>query len=267
MPEGDTIHRAAVNLGAALVGRTIVRSDFRVPRLATSDLAGEPVDEVLSVGKHLLMRCGRWTIHSHAGMDGLWHILRPGERAPVAAHTIRVVLEAEGDDGSRVQVVGSSLPVLELLPRERDGEAVAHLGPDLLSPTWSDVDAAEAARRLRATGAPVGVALLDQTAMAGVGNVYRGELCFLRGVHPATPIERVEVEPLVALARRLLVANRDRTERTFTGDARRGRRTWVYGRGGQPCLRCGTRIRDAQLGLEDGMLRQVQWCPRCQPEP
>ncbi|MGC5076101.1 DNA-formamidopyrimidine glycosylase family protein [Agrococcus sp. DT81.2] len=262
MPEGDTIYRAAVNLGAAMAGRDLVRSDFRVPSLATADLAGEHIDEVRAVGKHLLMRGERWTIHSHAGMDGLWHVLAPGSRAPVPAHTIRVVLTTD-----QHEIVGSSLPVLELLPRERDLETLAYLGPDLLDPDWDDAKAAEAARRLRATDAPVGVALLDQHAIAGLGNVYRGELCFLRGIHPVTPIAQVDVEPLVALARRLMVANRDRTERTFTGDARRGRRTWVYGRGGQPCLRCGTRIRDAQLGLEDGMLRQVQWCPRCQPEP
>jgi endonuclease VIII len=262
MPEGDTIYRAAVRLGRAMAGRTLVRSDFRVPRLATADLAGERIDEVVSVGKHLLMRGEHWTIHSHAGMDGLWHVLAPGQRAPVATHTIRAVLTTDEHE-----IVGSSLPVLELLPRERDGDAVAHLGPDLLSPDWSEADAAEAVRRLRAAGAPVGIALLDQTAVAGLGNVYRGELCFLRGLHPVTPVEQVALEPLVALARRLMVANRDRVERTFTGDARHGRRTWVYGRGGQPCLRCGTRIRDAQLGMEDGMLRQVQWCPRCQPEP
>lgn len=262
MPEGDTIYRAAVRLGAVLAGRVLERSDFRVPALATADLAGERIDEVRSVGKHLLMRGERWTIHSHAGMDGLWHVLAPGERAPVPAHTVRVVLST-----AEHSVVGSALPVLELLPRERDGEAVAHLGPDLLAPDWDAAMADEAVARLRATDAPIGVALLDQTAVAGLGNVYRGELCFLRGVHPVTPVAEVDLPPMAALARRLMVANRDRVERTFTGDTRRGRRTWVYGRGGQACLRCGTRIRDAQLGLEDGMLRQVQWCPRCQPEP
>ncbi|MET4099046.1 endonuclease-8 [Agrococcus sp. UYP10] len=262
MPEGDTIYRAAVNLGAAMAGRTLERSDFRVPSLATADLSGERIEEVRSVGKHLLMRGEHWTIHSHAGMDGLWHVLAPGGRAPVASHTVRVVLSTAEHD-----IVGSSLPVLELLPRAGDLATLAYLGPDLLDPAWDDAMAAEAVRRLRDTDAPIGVALLDQHAVAGLGNVFRGELCFLRGVHPVTPIAQVDVEPLVALARRLMVANRDRTERTFTGDARRGKRTWVYGRGGQPCLRCGTRIRDAQLGLEDGMLRQVQWCPRCQPEP
>ena len=262
MPEGDTIYRAAVRLGAVLAGRELVRSDFRVASLATVDLAGERIDEVRSVGKHLLMRGEQHSIHSHAGMDGLWHVLARGQRAPVATPPSRVVLVP-----AEHEVVGSSLPVLELLPREHDLAALAHLGPDLLDPGWDDAMAAEAARRLRATEAPVGVALLDQRAVAGLGNVYRGELCFLRGVHPATPIAEVDVEPLVALARRLMLANRDRTERTFTGDARRGRRTWVYGRGGQPCRRCGTRIRDGMLAVGEGPLRQVQWCPRCQPEP
>ena len=238
------------------------RSDFRVPALATADLAGERIDEVRSVGKHLLMRGRTWTIHSHAGMDGLWHVLAPGSRAPVPAHTIRVVLATDEHD-----IVGSSLPVLELLPRERDAEAVAHLGPDLLAPGLGRRDGRRGRAPAAGDGRPVGVALLDQRAVAGLGNVYRGELCFLRGVHPVTPVDRVELEPIVALGRRLMLANRDRTERTFTGDTRNGRRTWVYGRGGRPCLRCGTRIRDAMLGLEDGMLRQVQWCPRCQPEP
>lgn len=262
MPEGDTIYRAAVRLGAAMAGKRLLRSDFRVPALATADLAGERIDDVRSFGKHLLMRGEHWSIHSHAGMDGLWHVLEPGRRPPVPPHTIRAVLATDEHE-----IVGSSLPVLELLPRARDLDAVAHLGPDLLDPAWGEAMAADAATRLRATGAPVGVALLDQRAVAGLGNVYRGELCFLRGVHPTTPIGDVDVAPLVALARRLMVANRDRTERTFTGDTRRGRRTWVYGRGGQPCRRCGTRIEDAMLALEDGALRQVQWCPRCQPAP
>lgn len=102
--------------------------------------------------------------------------------------------------------------------------------------------------------------------MAGVGNVYRNELCFLRGVHPATPVAAAgELLDWTELAHRLLVANRDRTVRVTTGDRRRGRTTWVYGRAGRPCLRCGTLVESGPLGDDSAPERQIFWCARCQP--
>lgn len=259
MPEGDSVYRTARQQHAALAGRALTASDFRVPALATLDLAGETVHEVVSRGKHLLHRIGGLTVHSHLKMEGSWRLFRPGgERWTRPAHTARAVLETDG-----VQSVGFELGALEVLPTTEEERVVGHLGPDLLGPDW---DAAEAARRLAADPAvPVFAALLDQRNLAGVGNVYANELCFLRGLAPTRPLGEVEDVPaLVGLAHRMLVANRDRVARSTTGDLRRGRRSWVYGRAGEQCRRCGTTLVGGELGRVPGEERVVTWCPRCQ---
>ncbi|WNI18369.1 Fpg/Nei family DNA glycosylase [Actinacidiphila sp. ITFR-21] len=262
MPEGDTVWLTAHRLHAALAGRPLQRTDLRVPSLATVDLAGRRVLEVAARGKHLLTRLSDGlTLHSHLRMDGSWHLYGPGERwRGGPAHQVRAVLETK----ERV-AVGYRLPVLELLPTAEEDEVVGHLGPDLLGPDW---DAARALRRLAASpDRPLGEALLDQRNLAGVGNVYVSELCFLRGVTPWTPFGEVRVpEKLVVLAKRLLEANRSRPGHVTTGDTRRGRTNWVYGREGRPCLRCGTPVRGGRHGRED-QRRAAYWCPRCQPGP
>jgi endonuclease-8 len=262
MPEGDTVWLTAHRLHAALAGQPLVGADLRVPKLATVDLAGRRVLEVVPRGKHLMTRLeGEATLHSHLMMDGSWHLYGTGEHwrgGPM--HQVRAVLRT----AERV-AVGYRLPVLELLPTEEEGEVVGHLGPDLLGPDW---DAARALARLTADpGRPLGEALLDQRNLAGIGNVYVAELCFLRGVTPWTPFGAVRApEKLVALARRLLAANKARQGHVTTGDTRRGRTHWVYGREHQPCLRCGTPIRSARHGTA-GQDRVAYWCPRCQLGP
>jgi endonuclease-8 len=159
--------------------------------------------------------------------------------------------------------VGFSLGIVELLDRAAEDDAVGHLGPDLLGPDW---DPAEAERRLRADPArPVGEALLDQRNLAGIGNLYKSELCFLSGLHPRTPVGAVnDLERIVDRAHRMLFVNRARVEQPTTGDLRRGRQHWVYRRDRQPCRRCGTRILVDQQGPE-GQERATYWCPTCQP--
>jgi endonuclease-8 len=159
------------------------------------------------------------------------------------------------------EAVGFSV-VLDLGPTADEGLLVGHLGPDLLGPDWVP---AEAVRRLEASGeVPIGQALLDQRHLAGLGNVYRAELCFIAGVDPRSPVSSVpDLVRLVDRAHALLVANRDRPDRITTGDRRPGRRLWVYRRRG-PCLRCGTPIQVGELGPE-GQERTIWWCPRCQP--
>ena len=244
----------------ALAGRVLVASDFRVPAFATLDLAGETVREVVSRGKHLLHRIGDRTVHSHLKMEGSWRLFRDGERWTRPAHQARVVLSADG-----IQSVGFELGVLEVLPTLEEERVVGHLGPDLLGSGWGAADAAEAVRRLAADpGTPVFAALLDQRTLAGIGNVYANELCFVRGLLPTRPVGEVELAPLVELAHRMLLANRDRASRSTTGDLRPGRRTWVYGRTGRPCLRCGTPLQGGELGRVPGEERVVTWCPSCQ---
>ena len=182
MPEGDTVHRAAARLHAALAGQTVLRSDVRVPRFATADLSGERVDEVVALGKHVLMRIGDVTVHSHLKMEGVWHVMRLGERWRRPAFEARMVLETTADDGAPWQAVGFALGELELVSRSAEDEVVGYLGPDPLGP---DFDRDEALRRLTADpDRPIGLALLDQRNVAGFGNDYRNELLFLRGRAP-----------------------------------------------------------------------------------
>ena len=109
------------------------------------------------------------------------------------------------------------------------------------------------------------MAVADQRNLAGLGNEYVNELCFLRGVLPTRLVgDGIDVAAMVALAKRLITANRDRTARTTTGDTRPGARSWVFSRDGQPCRRCGTRILRGSLGRNELELRDTYWCPRCQ---
>lgn len=258
MPEGDTVYRTAHALNDALAGRVLDRCDIRVPAYATVDLTGERVEAVVSVGKHLLHRIGEFTIHSHLKMEGSWDIYRDRARWRSPVWQARAILGVPG-----VLTVGFQLGELEVVPREREQELVGYLGPDILGVEW---DAYVAVRNLGADpDRPIGIALLDQRVIAGLGNVYRNELCFLRGVLPTRAVGTVPDLPgLVDLAQRLIVANRDRVERVTTGDTRRGRRTWVHGREHQPCLRCGTPILQGALGDTELTERQTFYCPVCQ---
>jgi len=250
MPEGDTVWHTAAMLRQHLAGRTLTRCDIRVPRFATVDLSGQVVDEVLSRGKHLFIRVGRASIHSHLKMDGSWRV---GNRPVRVDHRARIVLEANG-----VRAVGLDLGVLDILERDRDGDAVAHLGPDLLGEDW---DPARAAANLMARpDRSIGAALLDQRVLAGIGNVYCNELCFVSGHLPTAPVSAVtDPHRLVCRARDMLWTNRFRWNRCTTGDTRAGRQLWVYGRAGQPCRRCGTRI-----NYDNTAERVAYWCPSCQ---
>jgi endonuclease VIII len=259
VPEGDTVWLAGHRLRKALAGAGIIRSDFRVPRYATTDLAGRRILDISSRGKHLLWRLEEGlTLHSHFRMDGAWHLYRRGQRWRGPSFQARIVLETEG-----WQAVGFRLPVLDLIPTERESDVVGHLGPDLLGSDW---DPAEATRRLRSCAdAFIGEALLDQRVMAGVGNVYRSELCFLWGVSPWTPVAAVSDLPgLVDLSHRLLWANRLSGRQVTTGIDRPGRARYVYGRRGKACLRCGTPIRKSDQSSY-GRERVIYWCPVCQP--
>jgi endonuclease-8 len=261
VPEGDTVYRSAHNLADALDGQVLTRCDVRVPKFATVDLTGETIDSVVPRGKHLLMRIGDAVIHSHLKMEGSWHLYsltgdRPKWHRP--AFQARIVLETD-----EWQAVGFELGLLEIVPRAAEEDVVGYLGPDLLGADW---DANEALRRLTADPErPIGLALLDQRIMAGLGNVYRAELCFLRGVLPTRPVgESGDLVRTIALAKKLITVNRERIERTTTGNLRPGQQLWVYGRDRKPCRRCGTAIRRGELGDDELQMRVTYWCPRCQ---
>jgi endonuclease-8 len=186
-------------------------------------------------------------------MDGSWRVF-PSGRTPRPGHKIRILLEA-GD----IAAAGVDLGMLEVLDRDHDTDVVAHLGPDLLGPDW---DSARAAANLTADpDRPIAAALLDQRVMAGIGNVYCNELCFLFGRLPSSPAGTLDGPTrLVIKARDMLWANRLRWTRTTTGNTRAGQQLWVYGRRGQPCRRCGTPIARSETTAE----RVSYWCPSCQ---
>ncbi|MEU6221689.1 DNA-formamidopyrimidine glycosylase family protein [Streptomyces sp. NPDC047022] len=262
MPEGDTVHQAAGRLHKALAGKVLTRSDLRVPAFATADLTGRAVLDVTPRGKHLLTRIeGGLTLHSHLRMDGAWKIYALGQRwSGGPAHQIRAVLGTADRTA-----VGYRLPVLELLRTSEEDRAVGHLGPDLLGPDWDPERALE--NLLSDPGRTLGEALLDQRNLAGIGNVYKSELCFLLRATPWLPVGALPAEyaaRLPALAKRLLEANRDRPARNTTG--RRDQNLFVYGRAPRPCLRCGTPVRVADQG-DGSRERPTYWCPACQWGP
>ena len=261
MPEGDTVWRVCHRLHEAAAGQVITKTDFRVPQLATSDLTGETLVEVVPRGKHQLLRFSNGlTLHTHLRMDGSWHLYRPGEKwTGGAAHQIRVVLTTDS-----WVMVGYRLPVVELLRTDEEDEVVGHLGPDLLD---EDFDRAKALENLeREPDRTISEALLDQRNLAGIGNLYRTEICFLVGAHPWRRVADVDLGRCVDLGRRMLKANLSRAGQVTTGIDRPGRRTWVFERAGKPCHRCGTKILTAYIG-EPPTDRISYWCPRCQPEP
>ncbi|MHA7223442.1 DNA-formamidopyrimidine glycosylase family protein [Arthrobacter sp. RHLT1-20] len=284
MPEGDSVFRAAAELHAALAGQQLISSDFRVPRFATLKLGGWTVTEVVPRGKHLLMRLqgpvqhggnrpaepDRLTIHSHLLMEGTWQVYPPGGRWRKPGFTARCVLRT-----AAVDAVGFSLGILEVVRTSEEDSIVGHLGPDLLGPDWV---LAEAERRIRAAPEiPIGVALLDQRNLAGIGNIYRCEACFLSAVHPALPVTAVpDLAGLVTGARALLEANLGPGRRTTVLNPRGrpvGRTSglpgyWVYRREHRPCLKCGTPVRRGVLGTASGTEeRDIYFCPTCQPLP
>jgi endonuclease-8 len=268
MPEGDTIWRAARLLHAGLVGAHVTGFTSVLPavRAAAQRLAlvGRSVTAVEARGKHLLVHfSGGPTLHTHLGMSGRWVLRDAGLTVPAAA---AACLET----ATRVACCFRA-PVVELLTRPglTAHAALRNLGPDLLAADFS-ADAARA--RLRALGAQaIGVALLDQTALAGIGNVYKSEVLFLCGVDPRTPVAALDdaaLGALIATAARLLAHNLGAGRRRTTSRLAR-EALWVYRRAGQPCLRCAHPItRIVQGGGANARLpRSTYFCARCQRLP
>ncbi|WP_280417191.1 DNA-formamidopyrimidine glycosylase family protein [Nocardia carnea] len=258
MPEGDVVFLAAGRLRAALVGETLTRSDFRVPRYATVDLRGQVVDSVASYGKHLFVRTETVSIHTHLKMEGSWRVFHCGQRWTKPRVTARLVL---GTD--EVEAVGFDLGLVEVLRRADEHTAIDHLGPDLLGPDWDPAVAVD--RLARQPDTPIGLALLDQRNLAGIGNIYRSEVCYLRKVHPARPVaEAGDLLALVNEARRVL----------YRAAHQPPWRPLVYGRARRPCQRCGTAVRVELLGESappgDRVSRRergIYYCPKCQVIP
>lgn len=273
MPEGDTIHRAARTLHRALAERTVVRFESVLPALTRIDadhpVAGRTIERVSAVGKHLLVYfSGDLVLLTHMRMNGSWHVYRPGEPWRRPYHDMRAVIETDA-----YIAVAFNVPVAEFhSQRSLERSRVRALGPDLLAEAF---DEGAAIQRLRALPrSAIADALLDQRAVAGIGNIYKSEVLFLCGVLPDRPVTSIDDQGLRAIlttARRLMKLNvREGTPaaivtyRGLRGATRRsapGEHLWVYGRKGKPCRRCSTAIAMRKQGLD---ARSTYWCPTCQ---
>jgi endonuclease-8 len=275
VPEGDSIFRAARTLHRALAGRTVIRFETVFPHLTRLDveqpLRGRVILRVASRGKHVLMwLSGGLVLRTHMRMHGSWHVYRPGERWQRPHHDMRIAIGTDDFDA-----VAFNVPVAEFLTardveRQRD---LRDLGPDPLSDSF---DEAEAVARITARGnVEVADALLDQRAIAGIGNIYKSETLFMCRVNPFTLVRDLDpaaVARLVATAAKLLRVNVTDASgggivtyaglRRTTGRADPSARLWVYGRGGKPCRRCGTPVSQKKQGPD---ARSTYWCQRCQP--
>jgi endonuclease VIII len=272
-PEGDTIHRAARTLHLALATGIVVRFETAFAHLAVVDdqspLRGRQVERVAAVGKHLLIYfSGDLILRTHMRMHGSWHIYRPAERWRRPRRDMRVVVATEA-----YEAVAFNVPIAEFRTAatlQRD-VSIGALGPDLLDP---DGDLDEAVRRVKALGdLPLGEALLTQRAVAGIGNVFKSEVCFEARLSPFAPVSSLDVgavRGVLEIARRQLRLNVPAGDSRFpqppgrrtTGRMNPAEALWVYGRAGEPCRRCGASIIVRKTGID---ARSTYYCPRCQP--
>jgi len=261
VPEGDTVWRTARRLDEALAGAVLTRAELRWPTLAAAELSGARTIEIRSRGKHLLHRLDSGlTLHSHLRMDGQWRI------EATAALTARRL----ADDDLRAVLgtatwtaLGLRLGMLDLVPSSQEHVLVGHLGPDVLGEDWDPVRATD--NLARATGT-VGAALLDQRTLAGVGTMYAAESLFLERLPPwsaPADLARPTIGALVDRVHRLLDTGRQRAVPSTTGSTRRAETTYVHGRSGQACRRCGTLVRVATIGAAPHD-RAMFYCPGCQ---
>ncbi|AKF07381.1 Fpg/Nei family DNA glycosylase [Sandaracinus amylolyticus] len=251
MPEGDTLHRTALRLRPLLAGRLVRALDLPRRGERVTSVIGKRVESVEARGKNLLISFDDGLVlHTHMKMNGVWRGYGPGERVPGVSGNVVVVLEVDG-----AIAMCWSAPIVRLI-RASDVDRDPHLaglGPD---PIATSFDPDEAMRRLRALDhAPLGVALMDQRAIAGIGNVWKSELLFEHRLDPFAPVARFGDDEL-----RALLATAERRMRG--GFARGTRPQRVYGRQGEPCPRCAHAITMERQG---DMRRSTYWCARCQP--
>jgi endonuclease-8 len=252
VPEGDTIHRAAGRLNAALAGRELELADAPNPRSPlhnrAAELAGRTLERAEARGKHLLAHfSGGLVVHSHLGMNGRWRVAADG-RVPYGRPWLRL-----GSGRAIASQTGGKLLRLVSETRARNDPALMQLGPDPLAPGFA---ADAAARRLRsgAGGRELGEALLDQRLIAGIGNVIRNEACFAAGLSPWRAVDELTDDEL----ERVL----SESERIMRSSIARGSRPRaIYRPASRRCPRCGGAVASRGQGDDN---RTVYWCPRCQ---
>ncbi|HEX4486002.1 MAG TPA: DNA-formamidopyrimidine glycosylase family protein [Terriglobales bacterium] len=275
MPEGDTIFRAARTLNRALAGQTVTEFESVLPKLSRVDfdsgIVGRTVDEVTAHGKWISINfSGGLTLLTHMLMSGSWHIYRPGERWQRREIDMRIVVKTE-----KIWAVAFNVPIAEFHTADtlRRRPGFNSLGQDVLA---EEFDPQQSMAALRSRGdVEVGAALLMQSVMAGLGNVFKSEVCFACEVNPFRLVKDLSIEEiscLVTTSRKFLLANVSENSgdeivtytgmRRTTGRANREERLWVYGRRGEPCRKCGTLVESKKQNPD---ARTTFWCPQCQP--
>lgn len=260
MPEGDTIYRTATRLCAVLDGQPVLSATAGEVPWDPAPLVGCCVSAVEARGKHLLIHFGDGPIlHSHMGMTGSWHIYRPEQTWHKPASRAALILHT----GS-VACACFYPKILELLTIAafRNHQHLAKLGPDLLTEQF---DEEVALKRFRSGNRlPIGEAIMNQTIVCGVGNIYKSEVLFLERLNPFQRTDQLldrEILQLMRVTRQLMRRNRTGFPRR-TRFGRDGQRLWVYGRSGHPCLECGGSIQMRRQGM---LGRTTYWCADCQP--
>ncbi|MDQ2833808.1 MAG: Fpg/Nei family DNA glycosylase [Acidobacteriota bacterium] len=279
MPEGDTIYRTARALEKALGGKVVTGFETGLAKLARVDddtpLMGRTVEKVESRGKWCLTYfSGDLILVTHMLMSGSWHLYRTGERWQIERSRMRVVIRT-----AEWEAVGFNVPVAEFHTARslERSDQVPKLGPDILSDEFT-VEGGMArlvAYAREQPDAEIAVVLLNQRVLAGLGNVYKSEVAFAAGVNPFRALRTIalrEMEAMVEFSQRYMRANvvdgKGDGIVTYSGNRRtthasnREERLWVYGRQGQECRRCGTRIMMRKQGVQ---ARSTYWCPECQP--
>jgi endonuclease-8 len=259
MPEGDSLHRTAHTLHQVLAQQRLVRVRSSVAAIAGAELAGHVVAEVSARGKNLLIRFddGR-VLHTHLRMHGSWHVYRPGERFQRPEHQARIVLEV-----ADALAVCFSAPTVRLLaPHAVENDPyLTGLGPDLIPDEFDEERAIEGLLALAAL--PLGEAIVTQTALSGIGNIWKSETLFLCSLNPFAPVSHLSRDAaarIVSTARRLLRASVGSQQAQGSVESGRGR-FWVYGRSGKPCRKCGTLVR---MEIQGSQNRSTYFCAQCQ---
>jgi endonuclease VIII len=275
MPEGDTIYRAARTLNLALAGQTVTSFESALPHLSRVEVdqgvVGRTVEKVEAQGKWLLMHfSGGLILLSHMLMSGSWHIYRPGETWHRSRYHMRVVIGTP-----KILAVAFNVPVAEFHTVESltRREGFRSVGPSTLAVNFAET---EVVARLRSRpDLEIGVSLLTQSLLSGIGNVFKSEICFACGINPFRTVADLsddDLKCLVSKARKFMLANVSESSgdkitthvpmRRTTGRANASERLWVYRRTGEPCRRCGGAIVSCKQGFD---ARTSFWCPRCQP--
>ena len=262
MPEGDSVFRFAAKLRTVLEGQPILaaRSHGPGPVPQVQRIVGATCTAVRSQGKNMLISFDNGLVlRGHLRMNGTWHVYRPGEAWRAPEREARLVLEVDG-----ATVVNFHAPVIELLEERALAfhRPVADLGPDLLDDNFDQVEALRRLRDPSRAELTIGDAIMDQRALAGIGNIWKNESLFYSGINPwrrMNELSDAELTVIIDKARALLRAS---VGKANSLNLRFRPAMHVYGRGGQPCRRCHSRLRTGPQGAD---IRHTVWCPKCQP--